>query len=106
MINYLLGTHRRQEPIVMPEQVQNFHITKTSVPKLPSNISSPEDTSQTSLERFSVVIERPENTLLYTRASLQLSKVQTQHKDSPDSLDPIKWSHVVRSDDVDEYGIS
>ena len=106
MINYLLVTRRRQESINTPQNAQNFHIYKISVPELPSNISSPEEASQISLGRFSSIIEIIETMLLSTCASLQISKIPTQPKTVSGSFDPIKWDHVVSSDDVEEDELS
>ena len=106
MLNNLLGTHCLQEPIATLEHAQNFHIYKILVPKLPPNISSPGETSQTSLERFSTGIDRLETVLPSPSATLQISKLPTQPKAFSASLDPIKWYHDFSRSDVKEYGLS
>ena len=49
MLNYLIRTRRQQDPFFTLAHAQNFHISNMSVPKLPSNISFPEETYQNSL---------------------------------------------------------
>ena len=95
MLNHLLGTHCLQEPIATLAHAQNFHISNILVPKLSPYISSPEETSQTSLERFYAVIDILENILPYPSEPLQISKLPTQPKTFSVSRYPIKWDHVV-----------
>ena len=102
MLNCLLGKHRQQYPITTPEHAQNFHISNMSVPELPPNISSLEEMSQTSLERFSAKIERLETKILSTCAPLQISKLPTKPKEVLGYREPIKWDHVFSSNDVEE----
>ena len=51
ILNCLISTRHRQDPISTPAHAQNFHISNMSVPKIPSNISYSEETSQPSIER-------------------------------------------------------
>ena len=95
MLDYLLGTHHKQEPIAKSAHAQNFHISKMSVSKNPSNISSPEDTYQTFPERLYDVIQIPESMLLYPNRALKCLKLQTKPKGRSGYSDIIKCDHIV-----------
>ena len=55
---------------------------------------------------FSAVINRLETILRYPCAPLQIAKLTAQPKSVSGSCYPIKWDHVVSSNDVEEDGIS
>ena len=61
--------------------------------------------SKTSLERFYAAIDRLETMLLFLHTQLQIPDLPTQPKVVSSSHNPIKWDHVVSSDDIKEYGI-
>ena len=106
MLNYLLGTRHWQDTTATPEHAQNFHISNMSAPELPSKISSPEEIYQTSLMRFYAIIGRLETMLIYPRAPLQISNIPKQPKEIYGYHYPINWYHVVRINDVEQYGLS
>ena len=57
MLNDLVIKFRQHKTIVTTTHTQNFHISKMSVPELPSNISLPEEKFQDSLKILFILIE-------------------------------------------------
>ena len=75
MINSLLSTHRRKYPISTLTHAKNVHSSNISVPEIPSNITSSEETYITSIEKLYAVINILETMIFCPRAQLQMSKI-------------------------------